>query len=215
MISTGNDIVALKAVNVSRTRQPNFYRRIITEAEKNLYDRQLSDRLAYEQFVWLLWTIKESVFKYLQRINPGLVFSPTKIVIGLLELPSANMASIWESRSFNEQTVYKGIAEFGPHTIYSRSIITEEFIFSVVNAINNFEQVIWGIKSVASSRPDHQSDEVRSFAIAMLNSLFPGANLEIGKSVYGYPVVLNNNAEIPVPISLAHHDHYVAYSFQV
>ncbi|HTD40298.1 MAG TPA: 4'-phosphopantetheinyl transferase superfamily protein [Mucilaginibacter sp.] len=215
MISAGNDIVALKAINITRTKQQNFYRKIITETEKALYDKPFSEGLPFEQFVWLLWTIKESVYKYLQRINPGLIFSPTKIVIGQLDPPSNNTISIFESRGFNDPKVYKGTAEFGAHILYSRSIITEDFIFSVVNHINGFERVMWGIKLIDSSEPDRQSDAVRVFAIAMLSSLFPDAELEIGKSVYGYPVLLKNGDETPVPISLAHHDRYVAYSFQM
>ena len=215
MISTGNDIVALKAINIARAKQQNFYRKIITDAEEALYDEQFSDKIPFEQFVWLLWTIKESVYKYLQRINQGLVFSPTRIVIGQIEQPNYNYMSIFESRGFNEESVYKGIAKFGPHTLYSRSIVTEDFIFSVVNHINSFEQVMWGIKPIDSSDPDQQSKAVRAFTIAMLKSLLPGAELEIGKSVHGYPILLKNGIETPVPISLAHHDHFVAYSFQV
>ena len=72
MISTGNDIVALKAINVARTKQQNFYSKIITVSEKALYDEHFSGRLLFEHFVWLAWSVKESVFKYLQRINPDL-----------------------------------------------------------------------------------------------------------------------------------------------
>ena len=67
MISTGNDIVALKAINVARTKQQKFYNKIITGSEKALYEGQFSERLPFEYFVWLAWSVKESVFKYLQR----------------------------------------------------------------------------------------------------------------------------------------------------
>jgi len=63
MISTGNDIVAFKAINVTRTKQQNFYSKIITDSEKTLYDEQFSDRLPFEQFIWLALSVKESVFK--------------------------------------------------------------------------------------------------------------------------------------------------------
>lgn len=215
MNSTGNDIVALKAINIARTKQQNFYRKIITGAEEALYHKQLSDILPFEQFVWLLWTVKESCYKYLQRMNHGLVFQPVKIEISLITPPSAGGTPPFEGRGFNDPTVYKGMAEFGPHILYSRSIITQEYIFSLVNQVNDFEQVLWGIKQIDSAQPADQSESVRSFAMAMLNSLFAGAKLEISKSAYGYPILLKNSAQIPLPISLAHHDHYVAYSFQV
>lgn len=213
MISTGNDIIALKAINVTRTKQQNFYSKIITGTEKALYDEQFSGRLPFEQFVWLAWSVKESVFKYAQRINPELVFSPSKIKISKLTAPSDGSSTHFEGRSFNDTSVYRGVVEYSPDTLYSRTIITDEFIFSVVSHSDNFEQVVWGIKKIDSTDADDQSKAVRTFALAMLNTLFPGAELDIDKNNYSCPIILKNEVEISVPISLAHHDHWVAYSF--
>ena len=215
MISTGNDIVALKAINVARTKQQNFYSKIITVSEKALYDEQFSDRLPFEQFVWLAWSVKESVFKYLQRINPDLVFSPSKIRVNELIAPTSRSLSDFEGRDFNGEAVYKGVVDFGPHIFYSRTIISEDFIFSTVNHTNNFEKVIWGIKKIDSTDADDQSKAVRIFALAMLNTLFPDSELEIDKNSHSCPIILKNDLEIPVPISLAHHDQWVGYSFQI
>ncbi len=215
MISTGNDIVALKAINVARTKQQNFYSKIITVSEKALYDEQFSDGLSFERFVWLAWSVKESVFKYLQRINPDLIFSPSKIKISELTAPASNILDHFEGRDFNEQTVYNGLVEYSPYTFYSRTIITDDFIFSVVNNTNNFEKVMWGLKKINSTDSDDQSKAVRIFALAMLKTLFPDSELEIDKNRHSCPVILKNDIEIPVPISLAHHEHWVAYSFQI
>lgn len=215
MISTGNDIVALKAINVARTQQQNFYSKIITVSEKALYDEQFSGRPPFEQFIWLAWSVKESVFKYLQRINPNLIFSPSKIKITGLSFPSVGGVSNFEGQDFNSKMVYQGEVDFGPHTFYSRTIISEDFIFSVVNHTNSFEKVMWGIKKIDSTDADDQSKAVRTFALAMLNTLFPGSELEIDKNRYSCPIILKDEVEIPVPISLAHHDHWVAYSFQL
>jgi phosphopantetheinyl transferase (holo-ACP synthase) len=215
MISTGNDIVALKAINVARTKQQNFYSKIITETENALYDEQLSDRLPFEKFVWLAWSVKESIFKYLQRINPELVFSPSKINLNQLEPPSVKETSNFEGRDFSKGVVYEGVIDYNPHTFYSRTIVTEDFIFSVVNHSNDFEKVIWGIKKIDSTDADDQSKAVRVFALAMLNTLFPNAELEIDKNRHSCPIILKDDVETLVPISLAHHDHWVGYSFQI
>jgi len=215
MISTGNDIVAFKAINVTRTKQQNFYSKIITDSEKTLYDEQFSDRLPFEQFIWLAWSVKESVFKYLQRINPDLIFSPSKIKLVELIAPSAEGISHFEGRDFNSQTVYQGIIDYSPYTFYSQTIISEDFIFSVVNHTDNFEKIIWGIEKIDSTDADDQSKAVRAFALAMLNTLFPDSELEIDKNRHSCPIILKNGIEIPVPISLAHHDHWVGYSFQL
>jgi phosphopantetheinyl transferase (holo-ACP synthase) len=215
MISTGNDIVALKAINVARTNQQNFYSKIITDTEKALYDEQFSDRLPFEQFVWLAWSVKESVFKYLQRINPDLVFSPYKIKLTKLVAPATRNPINFEGRDFNIETAYNGVFDYSPHTFYSRTIITDDFIFSVVNHTHNFEKVMWGIKKIDSTDADDQSKAVRTFALSMLNTLFLDSELEIDKNRHSCPIILKDGVEIPVPISLAHHDHWVGYSFQL
>jgi phosphopantetheinyl transferase (holo-ACP synthase) len=215
MISTGNDIVALKAINIARTKQPNFYKKILSVSEKELYDRQFSDKIPFENFVWLLWSVKESAYKYLQRITPELVFSPTGTIISQLELPVNNVAIKFEDRGFDDKTIYKGIVTFGDHTLHWRSIIGQEFIFSVVNCGDDFEGTCWGIQLITSSTPADQSKAARAFLIDRLKAIFPDDNFQIEKSPHGYPVLFKDRVEVPIPVSLAHHDHYVAYSFQV
>jgi phosphopantetheinyl transferase (holo-ACP synthase) len=215
MISAGNDLVALKAINIARTKQKNFYRKIISDSEKDLYDSQLSDNLQLDVFVWLLWSVKESVYKYLQRITPELVFSPTRITIDQLVLPADNFVKQLEGRGFDDNSVYKGVTSFGNHTLYSRSLISEEFIFSVVNSTDNFEDVRWGIQWIGFSEPDNQSKAAREFLIKVLGALFPGNNLLVSKSPHGFPIILKDGVEIPLPVSLAHHGHYVGYSIAV
>lgn len=215
MISTGNDIIALKTINIARTKKQNFYRKIISASEKDLYDHQFADKLPLDVFVWLLWSVKESVYKYLKRIAPELIFSPTRIIVNQLTLPSDNFAGQFENIGFDDNSVYQGVVEFGEHTLYSRSVINEEFIFSVVNATDDFTRVSWGIKLIDSSDPDAQSKAVRDFLIRALNPLLPGSNLLVEKSPHGYPLVLKDGVEILLPVSLAHHGHYVAYSIAV
>jgi phosphopantetheinyl transferase (holo-ACP synthase) len=215
MISTGNDIIALKTINIARTKQNFFYRKIISVSEKDLYDRQLLDNLPFDVFVWLLWSVKESVYKYLQRITPELVFSPARISITQLTLPAGNFVEQFEGRGFDDNSVYKGVINFGDHTLYSRSLISEEFIFSVVNGTDDFGHIRWGIQLIHSSEPDEQSKAVREFLIQTLCPLFPGSVLLVDKSPCGYPIILKDGIEISLPVSLAHHGHYVGYSIAV
>jgi len=215
MMSTGNDIVALKAINIARTKEYNFYKKIISPFEKELYDMQLSGKMSFENFVWLLWSVKESAYKYLQRITPALIFSPTKIIVNQLEMPIYEEVPKFvdqiEGCGFDNEKVYKGVVAFDDQTIYSRSIIGEGFIFSVVNQVDNFEGTFWGIQMISSSEPSCQSEKVRAFLSARLSVLFPSNNLQICKN-QGCPILFNDSDEFPVPISLAHHEQYVAYS---
>jgi phosphopantetheinyl transferase (holo-ACP synthase) len=214
MFSTGNDIVALKAINIARTKQPNFYKKILSVSEIKLYDQQFSGKMLLENFVWLLWSVKESAYKYLQRITPELVFSPTRTIVSKLEFPLGDTPAKLEGSDFDKEMVYKGIVSFEDHTLYSRSIINEEFIFSVVNHEDDFKGTHWGIQLISSSEPEVQSSAVRTFLSIRLSTLFPNEDLQISKNPHGYPVLIKDGVEFPVVVSLAHHDRYVAYSMQ-
>ncbi|MDB5136476.1 MAG: 4-phosphopantetheinyl transferase superfamily protein [Mucilaginibacter sp.] len=220
MISTGNDIVALKAINIARSKEHAFYSKILSVSEKELYDQQFAGEITFENFLWLSWSIKESAYKYLQRITPELVFSPTKIIIKHLLVPVGDTAIAFgdketEGCGFVNKTVYEGIVEFGNHALYSRSVIGAEFIASVVNKEADFGNTCWGIQKIESKESNYQSKAVRTFLLNRLVRLLPDTDLHIGKSQNRYPILFNRSEEMPIPVSLAHHDHYVAYSFQL
>lgn len=215
MTSTGNDIVALKAINVARTIHPNFYSKIISPAEKDIYDHQFSGTLPLEHFVWLLWSVKESAYKYAQRLMPDLVFSPTRTVVTQLSPPASGPITQLQGTGFNHDEVYQGRVTINGQTCYSRSFITNEFIFSVVNHQYNFDDTYWGIQHIESSESDLQSKAVRELSTERLNQLFPGGKWQIEKNPRGYPVLLKDGFEMDMPVSFAHHDQYVGYSFKL
>ncbi|HZX58456.1 MAG TPA: 4'-phosphopantetheinyl transferase superfamily protein [Mucilaginibacter sp.] len=204
MLGTGNDIVALAAINVERTRQSKFYSKIFSFSEQRL-GTEFEPQLSFENFVWLAWSVKESVYKFLQKFMPDLVFSPTKIVITKLELGSC----------FEDKVAYNGIVQYHSYILYFRTFINEGYIFSVVNFNDDFAETRWGIKKIESSEHTYQSSAVREFLLTDLHKLLPGNNFTIKRSPHGWPLIMNNNKEIPLPVSLAHHDRYVAYSFQL
>jgi hypothetical protein len=217
MVGTGNDIVALAAININRTKQTNFYSKILLPAEKLLYDQTLSDQLSFENFVWLAWSIKESVYKFRQRAAPELIFSPSKINLTQLQPPydGAKMPALAEGCGFESIPVYKGLVESGGDIFYSRSLINKDMIFSVVNNHDDFASTHWGIRRIDSPDVVHQSETVRLFLTKRLKELFPGGDFRIDKSPHGWPVVLNGETELSLPVSFAHHAHYIAYSFQL
>jgi len=200
MTSAGNDIVALKAIHIARTKQPNFYSRIITNAEQELYYAELQDQLPFELFVWLAWSIKESAFKYLKRFDPDLIFSPSKLQVS-------------EFKRTAEQ--WNGVVQSGNQMLYFQSIISSDFIFSMVNDTADFSETYRDIKQIESTEPVAQSAAVREFLLERLDQLFPGNDWQIGKNPHGWPVIANEEVELPIPVSFTHHDHFVAYSFKL
>src|ERR1700740_2467205 len=85
MISAGNDVVSLAAIDITRTNQHKFYSKILSDSEIPLYNEFSLAQIPFEHFVWLLWSIKESAYKFLQRNNPGLIFTPVKFVVNDLQ----------------------------------------------------------------------------------------------------------------------------------
>jgi phosphopantetheinyl transferase (holo-ACP synthase) len=215
MNSSGNDIVSLNAIDINRTLQPRFYSKILAASEITAYD-QYKDTISLENFVWLLWSIKESAYKFLQRNNPDLVFSPTRCIINHLDIPAEystdESIAILQDTGFDNQPVFKSIIKVGTETLYSRSVVNSDFIFSVVNEDNDFDDTGWGVKWINDASSDNQSAEVRTFLLAKLKSDLSSNNLQIVKNNHGCPTLLSG--EVDIPISLAHHGHWVGYSLQ-
>ena len=212
--STGNDIVALSATDRERTIRPRFFSRILDAGEQTLYDQPALQALPFDNYVWLLWSIKESVYKYKQRTNPGLVFSPTKIPVRKLSPPpsQSSPASAQPSPPSGE-AFYKATISYGTAPLYSRSIIRDGMIATVVSDNKYFGGTCWGFRQIDHSGYAQQSSMVRELAVSQLHSTLSRDHLQIGKSPAGYPIVLDGEELLNIPVSLAHHDRWVAWSF--
>jgi phosphopantetheinyl transferase (holo-ACP synthase) len=220
MISTGNDIVSLNAINITRTKQHKFYSKILSDSENPLYNEFGLAGIPFENFVWLLWSIKESAYKFLQRNEPGLIFTPIKFMVEGLYLPSDYVTSSFgttqsEGTGFDNQNCIKGVVAFGQHTLYSCSLIRREFIFSVVNHGDSFEKTCWGIKLIDNPDHENQSKEVRLFLIEKLQQLYGANDFNISKSSHNCPILLKGTEVSAIPVSLSHHEQFIAYSFQI
>lgn len=218
MTSIGNDIIGLKIINPQLTKQERFYSKILSFSELELYYRKASETIPLENFIWLLWSIKESVYKYQKRNFPDLLFSPGKIIIQDIDVPEKCTATEfgtvqYESNSFPEVELYCCQAHLGTEVFYSRSKIHNDLIYTVVNNTKSFENIWWGIKFIDDVDYVNQSTEVRNFVLDKLSSIFPNDDLQIEKREAGYPVLLKAKKELDLPISFTHHTHFIAYSF--
>ena len=216
MLSTGNDIVALNAINVTRTKQPNFYSKILTPTETELYRSPRFATIHFEVFVWLLWSIKESAFKFLQRIDADVLFTPVKFEVSDVELPAGfdllNFDKVLLTGiGFDELDSIRAMVKFGDSILYSNSLIYREFICSFVHDTKDFSQVHWGIKRIDNDAAEVQSTEVRAF----LADNFDEPGVIISKKKRDIPVLLINGIELAVPVSLSHHDKFISYCFVI
>jgi hypothetical protein len=199
-MSTGNDIVALAATDKDRTCHYRFYSRILSRNELPLYDRLACGGLSFHSFVWLLWSIKESVYKYVSRSDRGLAFAPLKIPVSRLSLRD----------DFCEGTI-----RYERCLLYSRSFLQADTILTVVSEEKDFALTRWGLHTIGDSDYASQSGSVRAFALESLSNTFPGAALRIVKTVDGPPEVWDGEKVLDIPLSLAHHDRYVAWSYRL
>jgi phosphopantetheinyl transferase (holo-ACP synthase) len=213
LISTGNDIIALDLINKQRTNQARFYSQILSAAELSLYNPNQFLGLCFEHYIWLAWSVKESVYKYSKRLMPELIFSPTKIVVQNLEPPRKNESCPnlmhWESTDGYDE-FYTGTINYQSSQLYFRSKISPDWIATVVSEDENFENVHWGVRSIGKNTAGHQSAGARLLLADKLNPYF--IDIQTEKSPIGYPIIFDQGKELKIPASLAHHGHYVSYS---
>jgi phosphopantetheinyl transferase (holo-ACP synthase) len=211
--SIGNDIVALALINPEHTRREKFFSKIICKQEVELFKSTISSKISFENFVWLAWSVKESVYKFCSRNYSALPFSPTKIIIRKIQLPVEQNTSIpeeLESTSLDEVISYRCEVSFEGRSYFTRSLINNELIFSVCNNNDDFENICWGIKTITDNSYENQSASVRLFALNKLQHVFKRSDLSIEKKHSGYPVIVQ---EQNIPLSFTHHGCFVGYAF--
>lgn len=204
MTSTGNDLVFLPATRSEKTCRPRFYGRILTAAEQKLYARHDSLDLPFDQYVWLCWSIKESVYKYKKRLFSDLDFAPLQIEISRLVPPSG-------SEEFYQCTANLQTAGA---PLYSRSRIRDGVILTMVSGDESFADTRWGCRSIGSVSYADQSAAVRALVLSELQTLLSRTDLQLEKDPDGCPVLLAGGRPLGIPVSLAHHENWIAYSFR-
>lgn len=107
----GNDVVDLVlAQKESNWKRKGFLNKLFTSFEQDLIKKAPNQ----DEMVWMLWSIKESVYKAYQRINYNEGFYPIKIEI--LELNSKNESIIQLFGTF----------------FYGKTTIDKDFIKTIV-----------------------------------------------------------------------------------
>jgi len=209
MISVGNDLVDLSVVDIARTNDKRFYSKFITDAELELYQ---PDTMPFPHFAWLLWSVKEAVYKYLSRHDPDLIFAPIRILIKNISTPSLPVkAPSSEGTGLAEYNVAAAVAT-DSSVVHARSLITEEYITTFATTPADFENMHWGTKRIETSNAETQSTLVREFAMEKLNELLPGKEVEIRTNKV--PAIFVEGVAMPfMPLTLSHHGYYVCYAF--
>lgn len=217
MKSIGNDIVSLTSINKQRTHDPKFFTKFITPSEHALYQTSIVNSLPFEDFVWLLWSVKESAYKYQKRLSPGLLFSPGKIIIQNVNIPYRPLAvnltnKLWEGCAVGDG-LYSGKVQVSGHRLDFKSIIQTELIATVVSDEHaDFTKINCGIQSLSDHQHQNQSSSVRWILLDKLTVFFV-KDLTMEKSDAGYPIILEQGKALNILVSLAHHAKFTFYCF--
>lgn len=218
--STGNDLVFLPATRPERTSLLRFYSRILTTAEAEGFARLGSSGIPFDHYVWLCWSIKESVYKFQKRGCPELVFAPLRIAISEIMPPAgdqdyyAGIVAGCAAEPACEPEPGRAVEPAGAATLYSRSMIRQGLIATVVSEDHSFKDTHWGFSIIDSTAHADQSAGVRALALKELKTVLLRDDLRLEKDAAGCPVVLAGDELLPIPVSLAHHERYIAYSFR-
>jgi len=77
----GNDIVDLTTPDAQeKSKDVRFVTRVFTENERGL----ISGAAAPDQVLWSLWTGKETAYKVMQKLNPGITSAPGRYHVSLM-----------------------------------------------------------------------------------------------------------------------------------
>ena len=209
MNSIGNDIVDFKFIDKARTQSKPFYSKILSEPEQALYQTHFST-LSFWQYVWLLWSCKEAVYKFLKRHQAELVFSPVKISLK----PEFSELKNFYNSSIQIKFCFYGNSTNSGSDIFCSSVITENYIHTVAYMGSNFEGINQGVQHIDHTVSEHQSIGVRQLVSEKLNESFPGDTITFGKADAGFPIILQNGTDSGILASFAHHGNYVAYAFK-
>ncbi len=217
MQSAGNDIIALGMINVSRSNDSRFYTKILTDSEQVLYHATELANIPFAHFLWMAWSVKESVYKYLKRGIPDLSFSPTNIILKQVNLPKKDNQPILENGQWqglvNDGYGYTGYGTYGFIDFYFRTKMNEEIVATVVSDNKTFTDTWWGIRKIEETDPYHQSKKVRQFLLESLQTVLSNSDLRLEETTFGYPAVFMGTEELNLPVSLSHHGKFIAYSF--
>lgn len=202
MISIGNDIVSLSLTDTRRTCLPQFYNKILNTAEIELYHQGCT--LLFEQYVWLLWSIKEAVYKCAKRHNTSLLFSPKKIAV-------QSITGVRSEAEFTCAATCNGV------TYYGKSYLYDEVIHSVVTnqTPSHLDSLHWGLQFIDDDCSENQSAQVRELTRDAVSNMFDTASISFTRADAGYPQLVINNTVSELPLSFSHHGNYVAYALHM
>lgn len=178
----GNDIVDLNTAGKdSNWRRRGYLEKVFTSYEQNLISCSSNPDL----LVWILWSIKESVYKAHFRIYQFREFAPKKIEITDIKI--------------KEETA---VAEAFYHNkkYYSKTAISDSFVHSIVlNEPLKFSEIKTAIFKTGS----------RDYTSLLINKNLIDQSDIVEKTQDGIPNIVSREEGVKIPISISHHGDFL------
>ena len=186
----GNDIVDLKH-SASNWKRPRFLNKVFTQKEH----QYICDSENKHLTLWLLWSMKEAAYKvHVQQFGERF-FNPKRLVCEL-------------------RSTYNGLVVIDKHTYFTRSIITEDYVYTTAR----LQETKIKVSAIFKAEMSSYSGQSELLKKALLTSLsktkqLPLQQLYIKKSAMGIPELYCNDSKRPLSLSLTHCGRYSSFAY--
>ncbi len=188
----GNDLVDLKlARKQTHPAESRWINKVFTESEIEVINK--SEDSFFTK--WLLWAMKEAVYKATTRENFQHFVAPHDLICGFDDVSLHNPIVTYQGKVFpvtfhnNNQYVYTSI-----HNIYNLPRIENVITLPITDYVTQR-------KAVRRALFTHYHEKYNT----------PQEDLKIIKTSNGVPSLKDDLKNLIFPISLAHHGHFAAY----
>lgn len=219
----GNDIVDMKDErNLNRSGQKRFLDKLFTPSEQQL----IATSDMPDHMVWVLWSIKESAYKVINRSTGIRSYAPlsyevqlkSALIKGKLKVFSLK---IMDGKNVSDVEFLDSSITVSGLKLFAKTLVAENFIHSLASSELSYLNLIkWKVEKTAETRPERQSHTIKELAkkhiaqnkkieLSEISILTDGV---IGNS--GPPLVqIKNKFTDKIDLSLSHDGPYLAYSY--
>lgn len=178
----GNDIVDLNlAITQSNWKRRGFLQKIFTEEERDF----ILNTENPEFNVWLMWSMKEAVYKAVQRkYTLERFYNPKRFVCRQIEINTEKARGV----VFFENEVFETSSAFSSAKIHTYTANTEYALIS-----ENKNSRLMFLQKISEQ------------------SAIPLKSLNISKDKQGIPFLTYCGDHLKIPFSLSHHGNYSAF----
>lgn len=178
----GNDLVDIKKAKIdSNWRRKAYLQKVYTPKEQTL----ILDHADPDLIVWILWTMKEAVYKANQRITSLKEYAPTKI-------------NCWIERHIGNSVFY-GKACYNQRNYCTQTLVFDDYIHSI--ALYNTDE-FENIRKIYIGK--YSGENYMEF---LRKNKYLVDSETIVKNIYGLPD-LNEDGQVRF-VSISHHGEYL------